>query len=226
MDQDFTTSSSRMTWTLGGMALGALGAYGLLRRTPAALLLAVAGLALFARGTATNASFARMAGRGAGKRAIDLQKTIHIEAMPERVFDLWSNYENFPRFMSHVQQVRDLGNGRSHWVVQGPAGTQVEWDAETLESRRPEILTWRSTQNATVDNSGTIRFEPEGSGTRVTVQLSYRPPAGTLGHAVASLFGKDPKQQMDDDLQRMKQFIETGIPPKDAAKPPVATTLH
>lgn len=224
MNQDFTASSSRVTWTLGGAALGALGAYGLLRRTPAAWLLAAAGLALLARGT-TNVPFAPMAGRGVGKRSIDLQKTIHIEAVPERVFDLWSNYENFPRFMSHVQQVRDLGNGRSHWVVEGPAGTQVEWNAETMESRRPEVLAWRSMQNATVDNSGTIRFEPEGSGTRVTVQLSYRPPAGRLGHAVASLFGKDPKQQMDDDLMRMKQFIETGIPPKDAAQTSTAT-LH
>ena len=224
MNQDYTTNSSRMTWTLGGAALGALGVYGLLRRAPVTWLLAAAGLALVARGTG-NMPFARMAGREAGKRMIDMQKTIHIEASPERVFDLWSNYENFPRFMSHVQQVRDLGSGRSHWMVQGPAGTQVEWDAQTLESRRPEILSWRSTAEATVDNSGTIRFEPEGNGTRVTVQLSYRPPAGALGHAVASLFGKDPKQQMDEDLMRMKQFIETGIPPKDAAQPPAAT-LH
>ncbi|HEY5572413.1 MAG TPA: hypothetical protein VIK64_05285, partial [Anaerolineales bacterium] len=50
---------------------------------------------------------------------------------------------------------------------------------------------------------------PQG-GTRVTVRMSYTPPAGAVGHAVASLFGVDPKKAMDDDLVRMKSLIEEG----------------
>jgi hypothetical protein len=56
-------------------------------------------------------------------------------------------------------------------------------------------------------------------GTRVSVELSYIPPAGAFGHAVAAIFGADPKSEMDADLLRMKSMIETGHPPHDAAKP-------
>jgi uncharacterized membrane protein len=48
--------------------------------------------------------------------------------------------------------------------------------------------------------------------------MSYNPPAGVLGHAIAELFGVDPKHEMDDDLMRMKSFIETGVHPHDAAQ--------
>ena len=48
--------------------------------------------------------------------------------------------------------------------------------------------------------------------------MTYQPPAGMIGHAVASLFNGDPKRQMDDDLMRMKAFIETGITPRKAQR--------
>jgi len=70
-----------------------------------------------------------------------------------------------------------------------------------------------------VQHEGEVRFEPENSGTRVTVCLCYVPPAGAFGHAVASLFGADPKSEMDADLMRMKTMIETGKRPHDAAQP-------
>jgi uncharacterized membrane protein len=49
--------------------------------------------------------------------------------------------------------------------------------------------------------------------------MSYNPPGGAVGHAIARLLGRDPKQEMDDDLMRMKAFIETQRPPRDAARP-------
>lgn len=225
-------SAARDSWTpaLRAVALiggGVLGLTGLTRRTPASPLLITAGAALMMR-SISNMPFGSMAGLRRGRQAIELHKTIHIEAPPDTVFGLWSNYENFPRFMSHVQEVRDLGNGRSHWVVRGPAGVPVEWDAEITEARRPEVLAWRSEPGSTVQHGGTIRFEPDGSGTRVNVHMFYTPPAGMVGHAVASLFNADPKRQMDDDLMRMKAFVETGHPPHDAARPglPTAEILH
>jgi len=162
------------------------------------------------------------------REAITINKTIHIDAPPERVYEFWSNYENFPRFMSNVQEVRDLGNGRSHWVVKGPAGSSVEWDAQLTDSRRGEVLAWQSEPGSTVENSGQVRFEPEGGGTRVNVYMSYIPPAGGIGHAIASLFAADPKQQMDEDLSRMKTYIETGRAPRDTGQPAQtsATTIH
>jgi uncharacterized membrane protein len=201
-----------------GSIIGAivLGIYALTKRTPAKLLLSIASVALATRSTTDKPLI--KASQDAGQHTVHLEKSIRINASPEQVFDIWSQYENFPRFMSNVKKVTGLGNNRSHWVVSGPAGATVEWDARTTESRRPEVLAWRSEPGSSVQNGGRIRFEPDGDGTRVTVHMSYTPPASAIGHVVASMFGKDPKRQMDDDLMRMKSFIETGKPPSDAAK--------
>ena len=133
--------------------------------------------------------------------------------------------EYFPYFLSHVREVRDLGGGRSHWVVDGPAGARIEWDAVLTQFIPNEVIAWRSETGAVVQHAGIVRFEPDAEGnTRVHVRLSYTPPAGALGHSVAWLVGADPKRQMDDDLMRMKTFIETGAPPHDAAA--TAPMLH
>ena len=70
-------------------------------------------------------------------------------------------------------------------------------------------------------NPATPAPAPSAGGTRIRVRLSYIPPAGAFGHAVASIFGADPKSEMDADLMRMKSMIETGNPPHDAARPPL-----
>ncbi|MEN3366945.1 MAG: hypothetical protein V7606_4219 [Burkholderiales bacterium] len=214
----------RAVAALGG---GVLGYYGLKRRSPASVAITAVGVGLLARGL-INMPFMRMVGADTSRLPMHLEKSIHIAAPREKVFDMWSNYENFPHFMSHVQKVIDLGNGRSHWVVSGPAGTVVEWDAVITESMPPELLAWKSDPNSPVQHQGRIRFEPENSGTRVHVQMDYAPPAGVIGQAVAALFNGNPKKQMDEDLMRMKSFIESGILPHDAAKPvkEPASILH
>ena len=143
-------------------------------------------------------------------RSIEVEKSIQIDTTPEQLYDLWSNYDNFPRFMSRVEAVRSLGGDRSHWVVKGPAGTRLEWDSVLTERERGKVLAWRSQPGSTVEHAGQVRFEPAPRGTLATVRLSYRPPGGTLGHAAASLFGLNPRQDLDADLARMKSFVESG----------------
>jgi uncharacterized membrane protein len=135
------------------------------------------------------------------------EKTIFIDAPVEQVFDAWADYANFPHFMSNVRSVLPLEGDRSHWKVAGPAGVSVEFDAVTRKLR-PNELAWESEPGSTVRNEGRVTLVPEGNGTRVTVRMSYRPPAGALGQAVSSLLGANPKQQFNEDLNRMKQFIE------------------
>jgi uncharacterized membrane protein len=142
------------------------------------------------------------------------EKSVFIDAPVELVFDTWANYENFPRFMSNVRSVEPLGGGRSHWKVRGPAGVSVEFDSVATQ-HRPNELFWESEPGSTVKNEGRVTLTPEGSGTRAMVRMSYRPPAGAIGQAVSSLFGANPKQEFEEDLNRMKQFIErqrTGTP--------------
>jgi uncharacterized membrane protein len=210
------TPAARNSALAGG---GLLALYALSRRSPLALMLGLAGAALLARGATNQPLLGMLRGRGLGMdQTVDFSNAIHIDAAPDEVYDLWTNYENFPHFMSHVAEVRDLGRGRSHWVVRGPGGSEFEWNSVLTEQTRPHRLAWRSEGGAEIPQSGSIQFEPHRGGTRVTVHMSYTPPAGVVGHGLATLLGADPKSQMDDDLARMKAFIERGAVPRDAAR--------
>jgi uncharacterized membrane protein len=144
-----------------------------------------------------------------GAREVHVRRGVTIDVPIERVWDFWSHVENFPRFMSHVREVRTLGADRTHWVVDGPAGTPVEWDAETTVMRPHEMIAWRTVEGALVEHNGTVRFTRVGDqATHVEVALSYRPMGGMFGHGVASLFGTDPESALDEDLRRLKAQLE------------------
>ncbi len=204
---------------LTGLAGGALMANCLLRRDPLSIALGAVGFGLFMRGS-TNLDIKSLIGVGRDCRAVEVQKTININAPVERVFDFWTNYENFPQFMSRVREVIPTGTDRSRWIIAGPAGIPVEWTAEITEKVPNKMLAWRSIAGSAINHAGIVHFEPRrDSGTRVQIKMWYRPIAGAVGHKLAWLFGSDPKSEMDADMVRMKTFIETGHAPHDAASP-------
>jgi uncharacterized membrane protein len=200
-----------------GIIGGSLLAHGLHRPTVPNLIVGALGFGLLAR-AASNLETARLLGVGAGRRGIDLQKTITIDAPLEQVYRTWTNYENFPYFMRNVKGVRDLGGGRSAWTVAGPLGAPVRFNARVTQERPSEVFAWKSDDGEAVAHSGIVRFHgsPDGR-TTVDIRMTYNPPAGAAGHLIASLFGADPKTEMDEDLARMKTFLETGRLPRDAA---------
>ena len=142
------------------------------------------------------------------RRAVDIQKTLYIEAPIDQVFGFWSNYENFPLFMSHVREVEDRGQGRSHWKVSGPGGVPIEWNAVLSQQTPNEVIAWRSEPGSMLENAGIIRFSPAGSGTRVDLRFCYHPPAAGAGRAVVELLGSDPRAKLNEDLGRMKALLE------------------
>ena len=142
------------------------------------------------------------------RRAVDIQKTLYIDAPIDQVYAFWSNYENFPLFMSHVREVEDLGGGRSHWSVSGPGGLPIEWSAVLTQQQPEEVIAWRSEAGSMLENAGIIRFSPSGTGTRVNLRFCYHPPAGGAGQAVAELLGSDPRAKLNEDLGRMKSLLE------------------
>lgn len=139
-------------------------------------------------------------------------KTITINRTPEELYEFWRNLENFPRFMRHLESVQMTDERTSHWIAKAPAGTTVEWDAEIVEDQTNSRVAWRSLPDSDVEHEGIVSFEPTpgGRSTIVRVELSYVPPAGKVGVAVAKLFGEEPSVQIDSDLRHMKQLIETG----------------
>jgi uncharacterized membrane protein len=194
---------------LSSAAGGGLALYGATRRDALGVVLGAMGFGLLVRGL-SNVEISRLLGLSS-RHTASVQKTINVNAPIEYVFKVWSSFDNFPRFMSHLRGVKDLGNHRSHWIAEGPAGVPIEWDAVMTTWVPNSTIAWRSLPGSLVANAGTVRFVPNPDGsTRVDVKLSYTPPAGALGHAVAKLFGADPKSAMDEDLVRFKSLIEEG----------------
>jgi uncharacterized membrane protein len=180
---------SRRYWAIGAGVLGGL---------------------LLGRG-ATNVPVKRLVGVGAGRRGLEVMKTMRINAPVDDVFAQLADLEQLPRFMSHVKEVRQLDEQHSHWIVEGPLGVNASWDAVTTRFEPNKLIAWKSIEGSRVDNAGMITFERDGEfGTRVTVRLSYNPPAGAVGAAFAKLFGRNPKKLLDDDLLRLKSLLETG----------------
>lgn len=201
--------------TVGGLAA----LYGLRRGGVLGIATGLAGGALVVRAS-TNKDLAHLAGIVGARTRFSVQKTLKIDAPLEKVFALWENYENFPQFMRHVRAVKRLDAQRWHWTVAGPAGSDIEFASRVTAYEPNRRLAWQTDRDATVKHSGEVRFKPANDGgTTVSVYLEYQPPAGAAGNAIATLFGENPRQQMDDDLQRMKRFIETGRPWAEATTP-------
>ena len=107
----------------------------------------------------------------------------------------------------------DAGSPRSHWVAKAPF--TVEWDAEITTERQDELIGWRSVENSTVKNAGSVRFKdaPGGRGTEVHVYFEYQPVAGPAGLAAARLVRQVTLQQVRMDLGRFKAMMEAGEAP-------------
>jgi len=205
-----------------GIAGAALAVLGLKKRGVAGLALAALGGSLIYRGATGYCSMYNALGISTStpkqgeepvwERGIKVEKSILIDREPAELYRFWRKLDNLPRFMSHLKSVRPIGDTMSHWIVEGPAGKDVEWGAEIINDKENELIAWKSLPEADVDSAGTVRFDraPDGHGTEVKISLQYLPPAGKLGAAVAKLFGKAPEQEIDADLARFKEMMEAG----------------
>jgi len=179
-------------------------------RNPKALASRIIGGLLLTRAV-TNLSLRRILGLVPGGRNIQFQKTITIHAPVEAVFKFWSDPENFAKVMENVKEVKRTGDDRFHWTVYGPAGTSISWTGRITQSVPNQLLAWRSEPGSIVRSGGMVHFEPsQDGGTLVQVRVSYNPPAGAIGDALATLFGVGPKSVLDDDLARIKSLFEHG----------------
>jgi len=206
---------------ISGVAAAAVAAVGIRKRRLRPLLLPIAG-SLFSRAVTGRCAVNRAIGRNSAKggrvspvasvrrgEGVKVEKRVVVNRPVEEVYRFWRNFENLPRFMDHLESVTVLDETRSHWVAKAPAGTRVEWDASIHNEIENELIAWRSLEGADVNHAGSVHFTPAGQGqTEVRVVLSYEPPAGKVGAALAKLLGEEPSQQVDDDLRRLKQVLE------------------
>lgn len=143
---------------------------------------------------------------------IEVSETITIHSTPQQLYAFWRNLENLPRFMLQLKSVETTGATSSRWSAAGPAGTAVTWESEITADEPDTRISWATLPDSPVDHAGTVHFEsaPGGRGTVVRVNMIYKAPAGRLGVGVAKILGREPGQQIRDDLRHFKQLIETG----------------
>jgi len=207
-------------------AATAVMAYGLSRRSVPSVALAAA--------AATPFAYRTLAGKWpfdhddthtalAGDRGIHVREAVRIERPVAEVYTLWRRLENLPRVLTHLEQVTDLGNGRSHWVARGPADLSVEWDAEIINEVDNKVIGWRSLPDSDVVTAGAVNFKPVrgGQATELSVHLQYEPPAGRAGAFLARMFGREPSQTVREDLRRLKWVLEAGEIPRTSTGEPI-----
>ncbi len=153
---------------------------------------------------------------------VKIQRSVTINRSPEDLYRFWRNWENLPRVFDYIRSVKPVDSTHSHWIATSPAGLTIEWDTAIAEDVPNQLISWRSVEGAAVSTAGSIRLTrpADGKGTRVSVTLEFDPPSGPLGKAFAELLGEMPSQTTREQLNRLKQMLETQEPS------PVRTSLR
>ena len=212
---------------VSGIAGGALVAYGLKAGGVMGAALSLLGGGLLYRGATGHCNMYEAAGISTAERGrvgfaggreanpsnrVHVKKSVTINKSAAELYNFWRNFENLPKFMTHLESVKVLdGDGkRSHWKAKAPLGQSVEWDAELTSDVENTRLGWKSLEGSDIANSGVVEFLPTSNrGTEVRVILTYEPPAGYVGTIIAKLFGEEPSQQVYGDLYRFKSLMES-----------------
>ena len=136
-----------------------------------------------------------------------VKKATIVDAPVDIVYAAWHNFENFPRFMANIEDVRVVSHGRSHWKAKRPLGTSAEWDAEMTLDEKDRAIGWRAIPgNSSLMTGGRVNFNDVGGKTRLDVTIEYAPPGGPLGGVVTKIFA-DPEKRVEEDLERFRSVI-------------------
>jgi uncharacterized membrane protein len=133
-----------------------------------------------------------------------IEKSIDVDVPLQTVYNQWTQFEEFPRFMEGVQEVRQLDDKRLRWRAK-VGGKEKEWEAEITEQVPDERIAWRSRAGAS--NAGVVTFHRlADTRTRVMLQIEYDPEGVTEN--VADAVGVVTRR-VTGDLQRFKEFVES-----------------
>jgi uncharacterized membrane protein len=160
----------------------------------------------------------------AARRGIHVENAFLINRSPHDLYAYWRNFENLPRIMQHLEEVRVIDDRRSHWAARLPrvaGGKRLEWDAEVTRDDPNSLIAWRSVPGSDVETSGRVRFAPAmgDRGTEVHVFMEYVPPGGILTALLTPLLSKGSKRLIREDMRNFKRIMETGDIPTIIGQP-------
>lgn len=200
-----------------GLAGGALIGSRRGRTTPVRSAATVGGLALIA--AATHRPFLEEVRRaGTRRRRVELTLSLVVQHPVQLVFAFLRNFENFPGFIGALREVRDYGDGRSHWRVSTPAGGTLEWDAITTKYVPNSVIGWRSSPGSPVELNAVVRFVPEGEMTCLTASVTYRVVDGGLRDALAALATPRREHELRAELRRLADYLDVVLAPDGAGE--------
>ncbi|HEY2066553.1 MAG TPA: SRPBCC family protein [Gemmatimonadaceae bacterium] len=150
--------------------------------------------------------------------SMHIRKSVTIARPIEEVYSFWRNFENLPQFMQHLDNVRTTDDTRSHWTAKPLGGSgdgnakAIEWDVEIIEDRENELIAWRTVGISELSGRGTVEFRvaPGGRGAEVHADMQFDPPGGPVGAKLARLFRDVPGIKLENNLNLLKQILETG----------------
>jgi len=148
---------------------------------------------------------------GTDPRALNITETFIVERPREEVYSFWRRLENLPRFMKHLASVDEHDQKKSHWRANLPGEIlKLNWNAEITREEENNYLGWQSVEGSMVENAGKVTFHDalNGSGTELTVDISYFPPAGSLGQGIAYLLNGLFEKMVREDVTNFKHYIE------------------
>lgn len=162
--------------------------------------------------------------------AINISESFIVNKPREEVYAFWRKLENLPRFMKHLSSVEEHGSKRSQWRANLPGEiVKLTWNAEITREEENAYIGWQSVEGSMVENAGKVRFDEaiNGSGTELTVDISYFPPVGSLGQGIARLLNGIFENMVREDIVNFKHYMEgeeyktyENTPaPKDTDKP-------
>jgi uncharacterized membrane protein len=132
-----------------------------------------------------------------------IEKSIDVHVPVRAVYNQWTQFEEFPRFMDGVRIVKQKDDKHLRWVA-NVSGTEEEWEAEISEQIPDKRVAWRSVDGA--HNAGVVTFHYiDPNTTRVNLQMDYDPEG--FSENVGDKLGFVTRRVMGD-LERFKHFIE------------------
>jgi uncharacterized membrane protein len=206
------------------LAGGALVAAGMMRRGPSRALLLGAGVGFFFRGATGHCPIYQQLGIDRldqrqrdgvpGNQGLRIEYAVDVQCPAPELYQFWRNIEQLPRILRHVESVEALDAWHSHWVARGPLGPALEWNAEIINEHENELIAWQSVHGASLQNAGSVRFDRlSDTATYVKVCIELQPIGGKAALALGRLFGTDPQRELEEDLERFKDFAERELTP-------------
>ena len=212
--------TERLVTALAG---GAMAAYGISKRNPAGIALALMGGTLLVRGATGHCPVYQAIGAStvAEDEHVHIEDSVTINQPRTALFGFWREFANLAQIFPGIESVIPVGDTQHHWVAHTPDGRKVTWDTEIIAEKKNALITWRTLPDSPVKHTASVRFVtvPHGRGTETRMSIEYTAPGGKLTHSLAQILSSAPETMLHESLRRFKQLMETGEVPTVKGQP-------